>query len=119
MHKSVGAFWLVLAILYLGLAGVSRHYGKVYDQKLAKAPTMQGTAGGATQFETEAGLVRIGGSSGGGDAVVVDLWKDLRAYLNASMWVNLAGFGLAALAAGISFLFSRPEAQHAGRAKAE
>jgi len=124
MHKSVGYFWLALAMLYLVLAAVSYHYGEVYDQKLAKAPTMQGTAEGAARFETSVGTVVLGGSSGGsqpsddagggGDAVVVDLWKDLRAYLNASMWVNLAGFGLAAAAAIVSFfLSSRSEALRA------
>jgi hypothetical protein len=114
MRKSVGFFWLALAVFYLGLAFVSYHYGEVYDQKIAKAPTMQATSQGATVLPTPSipgGSIVLGGSSGQGDAAVVDLWKDLRAYLNASTWVNLGGFALAAVAALVSFVSSRSEAR--------
>lgn len=114
MHKSLGCFWLALAMLYLVLAAVSYHFGAVYDQKIANAPTMQATAQGGTTFTQPWGKVSIlPGSSPGGDVVVADLWEDLRAYLTASTWVNVFGFGFAAAAAVFSFVSSRCEERRA------
>jgi len=63
-------------------------------------PTMQATAEGGTTFARDGRKVTVlPGPSAGGDVVVTDLWKDLRAYLNASTWVNVVGFVLAAVAA--------------------
>ena len=108
MQRTVGIFWLVLAVLYLVLAALSFSSGLTYDRQIAKAPTMQGTAQGATRFTSRQGMtVEIGGSSGQSDVVVTDLWKDLRAYLNASTWVNFAGFVLAAVAALVSLASAR------------
>ena len=105
---SAGAFWSVLAILYLVLAVVSFCSGQAYDRQITKAPTMQATAQGATTFQNRVGKVTILGSEGPqGDAAVADLWADLRAYLRTSTWVNFAGFVLAAAAAVASFMFSR------------
>jgi hypothetical protein len=111
MHKTVGSFWLALAILYLVLAVVSFRYGQHYDRQIAKAPTEQVTETGAKVLETPLGPIVFGGASRQGDVVVADLWKDLRAYLQASTWVNLAGFVLAAAAASVSFLSSRSAAR--------
>jgi len=88
--------------MYLVLAGVSLHYGRVYDSKMSKAPTVQITDKGAEVHNTPAGRVVFGGSSGQGDVVVTDLWKDLRDYLNVSTWVNVVGFALAAMATFLS-----------------
>jgi hypothetical protein len=95
----IGGFWACLAMMYLVLAGVSLHYSRVYDSKISKAPTVQGTAQGATRYTSPMGTVEILRSGGQGDVVVTDLWKDLRAYLNVSTWVNVVGFVLAAMAA--------------------
>jgi len=111
MRKSVGVFWCVVAMLYGVLAGLSYHYGAVYDQKIAKAPTMQATAGGGTKFVGPSGSITLASGSGAeGDTAITDVWKDLRAYLNASTWVSIVGFVLAAAAAGVSFWSSRSNA---------
>ena len=99
MDKPIRVFWACLGIMYLVLAGVSLHYGLVYDSKISKAPTVQVTDKGAEVHNTPAGRIVFGGPSGQDDVVVTDLWKDLRDYLNVSTWVNVAGFALAAMAA--------------------
>lgn len=119
MHKYIGVFWLVLAMLYAGLAAVSYHYGGIYDDKLAKAPTEQVTETATKTIQLPFGSVNFGSSSAQSDAtqdaqsdaVATDLWKDLRDYLKAATVVNLIGFGLAALAALVSFGSSRSEAR--------
>jgi len=93
------SFWVCLATMYLVLAGVSLYYGRVYDSKLSKAPTVQVTDKGAEVHSTPVGRVVFGGSSGQDDVVVTDLWKDLRSYLGVSTWINAGGFVLAAIAA--------------------
>ena len=108
MHKTAW-FWVILAVLYGVLAGVSLRYGMAYDEKIGKAPHIQVTAQGGTRQAVGPGTVEIG-AGGQDEKVVADLWGDLRSYLTLSTWVNSGGFVLAAIAAIASFMSARQTA---------
>jgi len=98
MKWTVRPFWVVLALLYAGLAIASLCYGRYYDSQLGKAAQVFSLKvyRPAQSLEVEP-VIR----NAKGDPVVevADLLVDWRAYLSASMWVNGLGFVGAAVAA--------------------